>query len=130
MNQLLPVGVVGNRMREERHFVSAPHVFLQAWKRGVAIAGPEWFGDGTEAGLRTATNKWDLCPNLWVLNDALDILSGGKRLFLSVMVSFYNAEEGGAMLERCGFMGLADLAALDLERRQVIADLVLNYSGW
>ncbi|EZQ20264.1 hypothetical protein CF98_07705 [Halopseudomonas bauzanensis] len=130
MNQLLPVGVVGNRMREERHFVSAPHVFLQAWKRGVAIVGPKWFGDGTEAGLRAATKKWDLCPNLWLLNDALAVLSGGQGLFLSAMVSFYNAEEGAVMLKQCGFEGLADLGRLDQVRRQVIADLVLNYSGW
>ena len=65
-----------------------------------------------------------------LLNDALDVLSGGQRMFLSAMVSFYNAREGGSMLRRCGFEGLSDLGGLDLERRQVIADLVLNYSGW
>ena len=65
-----------------------------------------------------------------MLNDALGVLSGGQRMFLSAMVSFYNSREGAAMLKRCGFEGLADLGGLDLERRQVIADLVLNYSGW
>lgn len=34
------------------------------------------------------------------------------------------------MLKRIGFEGLADLGGLDLERRKVIAQLVLNYSGW
>jgi len=34
------------------------------------------------------------------------------------------------LLKRCDFEGLADLGRLDLQRRQVIADLVLNYHGW
>lgn len=130
MNQLLQADVVDQIMREERHFASASDAFFQAWKRGAEIAGPEWFGDGTREGLRSAASKWDLRPNLLVLNDALGVLSGGQRMFLSAMVSFYNAREGAAMLKRCGFEGLADLGGLDLERRQVIADLVLNYSGW
>ncbi|VFR73711.1 FIG01211190: hypothetical protein [plant metagenome] len=130
MNQLLPAEVIDQLAREERHFVAAPQAFFLAWKRGVEIAGPEWFGDGTREGLQRATVKWDLRPNLLLLNDALGVLSGGQRMFLSAMVSFYNAREGAAMLRRCGFEGLADLGGLDLERRQVIADLVLNYSGW
>lgn len=40
-----------------------------------------------------------------MLNDALGVLSSGQRMFLSAMVSFYNAREGGAMLKRCGFEG-------------------------
>ncbi|MFW2928954.1 hypothetical protein [Pseudomonas aeruginosa] len=130
MNQLLPVEVVDQIVREERHFAAAPETFFQAWKRGAEIAGAEWFGDGTHEGLRRAESKWDLRPNLLVLNDALGVLSGRQRMFLSAMVSFYNAREGAAMLKRCGFEGLADLGGLDLERRQVIADLVLNYAGW
>lgn len=65
-----------------------------------------------------------------MLNDALGVLSSGQRLFLSAMVSFYNAREGSAMLKRCGVDGLADLGNLDLQRRKVIADLLLHYNGW
>lgn len=130
MNQLLPQEIVDLLVREERHFAGAPDAFLQAWKRGAEIAGPEWLGDGSREGLRRATDKFDLRPNMLMLNDALGVLSSGQRMFLSAMVSFYNAREGAAMLRRCGFEGLADLGGLDLERRQVIADLVLNYSGW
>ena len=103
---------------------------MQAWKRGVQIAGAEWFGDGTHAGLQQATSKWELRPNVQRLNEALGVLSSGQRLFLATMVSFYNASEGGAMLKRCQFEGLADLGGLDLERRKVIAELVLHYDGW
>lgn len=130
MNQLLPREVVDQIMREEHHFAAAPQAFFEAWKRGAEIAGPEWFGDGTREGLNQAKSKWDLRPNLLRLNDALGVLSGGQRMFLSAMVSFYNAREGAAMLKRCGFEGLSDLGGLDLERRQVIAALVLNYAGW
>ena len=130
MNQLLPQEVVDQIMREEQHFAAAPQAFFDAWKRGAEIAGPEWFGDGSREGLNQAKSKWDLRPNLLRLNDALGVLSGGQRMFLSAMVSFYNAREGAAMLKRCGFEGLSDLGGLDLERRQVIAALVLNYAGW
>ena len=51
-------------------------------------------------------------------------------MFLAAMVSFYNSREGGAMLKRCQFQGLSDFGGLDLERRKVLADLLLNYSGW
>ncbi|WP_298430209.1 hypothetical protein, partial [Ottowia sp.] len=115
---------------EEQHFAAAPQAFFEAWKRGAEIAGPEWFGDGTRDGLNQAKSKWDLRPNMLRLNDALGVLSSGQRMFLSAMVSFYNAHEGGAMLKRCHFHGLSDFDGLDLERRKVIADLMLNYSGW
>ena len=111
-------------------FAAAPQAFFEAWKRGAEIAGPEWFGDGTREGLNQAKSKWDLRPNMLLLNDALGVLSSGERMFLSAMVSFYNAREGGAMLKRCHFDGLSDFDGLDLQRRKVIADLMVNYSGW
>lgn len=129
MNQLLPREVVDQIVREERHFAAAPQAFFEAWKRGVEIADPEWFGDGTREGLNQAKSKGDLRPDMLRLNDALGVLSSRERMFLSAMVSF-NAREGGAMLKRCHFHRLSDFDGLDLPRRQVIADLLLNYSGW
>ena len=120
MNQLLPQEVVDQIVREERHFSAAPQAFFEAWKRGVEIAGPQWFGDGTREGLNQAKSKWDLRPDMLRLNDALGVLSSGERMFLSAMVSFYNAREGGAMLKRCHFHGLSDFDGLDLQRRKVI----------
>jgi hypothetical protein len=54
MNQLLPQEVVDQIMREEQHFAAAPQAFFEVWKRGVEIAGPQWFGDGTREGLNQA----------------------------------------------------------------------------
>ena len=130
MNLPLPEDVLDQMALEQAHFDAAPQAFFEAWKRGAQIAGHEWFGDGTREGLQRATTKWDLRPNMLMLNDALSVLSSGQRMFLSAMVSFYNAREGGAMLKRCGFEGLSDLGGLDLERRKVVADLTLNYNGW
>lgn len=130
MNQSLPQSMLDQISREEMHFAQAPEAFFQAWKRGVRIAGYQWFGDGTREGFARATTKWELRPALLQLNDALGVLSSGERMFLSAMVSIYNAPEGGAMLKRCGYEGLSDLGGLDLQRRQVIADLVLHYNGW
>lgn len=116
--------------RETAHFARAPQAFFEAWKRGAEISGATWFGDGTVENLRHATNKWNLRPDVPRLSDALGVLSSGERMFLSAMVSFYNSREGGALLKRCGFKGLADLSGLDLQRRQVVADLLLHYTGW
>ena len=127
MNLSLPEDVLDQMALEQAHFDAAPQAFFEAWKRGAQIAGHEWFGDGTREGLQRATTKWDLRPNMLMLNDALGVLSSGQRMFLSAMVSFYNSREGGAMLKRCGFEGLSDFGGLDLERRQVIADLTLHY---
>lgn len=130
MSQLLPKEVVNQIAQEQRHFAAAPDAFLQAWKRGVQLAGPQWFGDGTPEGLNLARDKWDLCPDVSRISKAIGVLSAGERMFLAAMVSFYNERKGGAFLKRCEFHGLADFGGLDLQRRKVIADLLLNYSGW
>ncbi len=114
----------------EAHFAQAPRAFFQAWKHGVELIGPELFGDGTPQGLDTAISKWDLCPILADINQAIGPMSTGEKVFLAALTSFYNAEIGGALLKRVGVQGLADLGGLDLERRKVIATLILNYHGW
>ena len=97
MNLSLPEDVLDQMALEQAHFDAAPQAFFEAWKRGAQIAGHEWFGDGTREGLQRDTTKWDLRPNMLMLNDALGVLSSGQRMFLSAMVSFYNSREGGAM---------------------------------
>ena len=122
MNQLLPREVVDQITREEQ--IAAPPSLFEAWKRGVEIAGPEWFGDSTRegAGLEPGQAKWDLRPNMPWFNDALGVL-GARTDILSAMVSFccQRAKSGGAMLKRCYFHGLSDFDGLDLQRRKVIA---------
>lgn len=110
--------------------LNGPHAFFRAWKRGVELAGPALFGKGTRENFERALSKWDLCPNMDAIIDAIGVMSSGEKVFLAAMVSFYNAEEGGALLRRVGVYGFADLGGLDLERRRIIADLMMNYTGW
>lgn len=113
-----------------RHFEQAPAAFFQAWRRGVELVGFTYFGDGTQANEEHAIDKWALRPNVEYIRKAIGAMSSGEKVFLAAMVSFYNANVGGQLLKRVGVRGLADLGNLDLERRQVIATLILNYTGW
>jgi len=130
MNTTLPADVLNQIEREQQHAKRAPEAFFQAWKRGVEIAGYTWFGDGSRENLVAADSVWDLRPRMSVIDEHLDVISRGERLFLAAMVSFYNAHDSVPLLKRCDFEGLADLVRLDSQRRRVIADLVLNYTGW
>ncbi|GFE79183.1 hypothetical protein GCM10011487_11830 [Steroidobacter agaridevorans] len=116
--------------REQAHFADAPEAFLRAWKQGVELAGVRFFGNGTREDLNRATRKWDLCPNVTLINDAINVLSPGEAIFLASLVSFYDSDDGGRLLRHVGADGLADLGRLDLKRRTVIAGLLLHYTGW
>lgn len=130
MNSSLSPKALDLVAHDDAHFAQAPEAFFQTWKRGVELAGCEWFGDGTLDGLHRATDKQALRPNALLLSDALDVLSRSEQLFLAAMVSFCYPREGGAMLARCGFRGLSDFGSLDLRRRAVVANLLLHYRGW
>jgi hypothetical protein len=123
-------GLIEEIAHETAHFAVAPAAFFDAWKRGAALAGTHLFGCGTRANLEHATSAWDLCPKVQLIDDAIGVMSSGEKRFLAALVSFYNAEDGGRLLERIGVRGLADLGGLDLKRRAVIAALLLNYTGW
>jgi len=130
MNDSIPQSVLRRLNAEVQHSIQAPASFLEAWKRGVQLAGTHWFGDGTPAQMDRATTKDDLVPRLTAIKSSIGVLSGGEQTFLAAMVSFYDTREGGTLLRRTGFQGLADLTNLDLRHRQVIADLILHYAGW
>jgi len=130
MNTQFPDDFISNIDHERAHFERAPHAFFEAWKRGVEIAGHPWFGDGSRENLDAAVCIWDLRPQMAAIDEHLGVMSHGERLFLSAMASFYNAQDSAPLLKRCDFEGFADLGRLDLKRRQVIADLILNYHGW
>jgi hypothetical protein len=91
--------------------------FFDAWKTGVTIAGPRYFGDGTYSPA-TARSKWDLEPRLDDITRSLGVLSSGEAIFLAALVSFYDAGSGGEMLTTVGTDGLSDLAARLDERRR------------
>ena len=113
-------------------FYSEPAHF-DAWKRGVAIAGARWFGDG-QTTPENAGSKWDLAPRVADIEASIGVLSSGEAVFLAALVAFYNDRTGGHLLQNAvgvEVFGLADIsAALDEPRRRVIADLLVSYPGW
>jgi hypothetical protein len=116
--------------QELAHFSQANTHFLAAWKRGVLLAGPQYFGTGLRADVDRAIRKWDLCPRMELIERAIGVMSPSEQRFLTALASFYNAEDGGKLLKRAGFDGFADLGTLDFKRRTVLAALLLNYNGW
>lgn len=112
-------------------------LFLNAWKRGVKLAGVHYFRNArphgigaptadlrvTEADVDRATIKWELCPDRKAIVRALGHISRGEGAFLAAMYSFYNAEDGQKLLKRAGYPNICDLAAkLDSNRARIIAD--------
>ncbi|RQR79198.1 hypothetical protein DIE11_17555 [Burkholderia sp. Bp9012] len=116
--------------RDQAHFARAPHEFFEIWKRGVTLAGVHFFGDGTREGFERAASKWDLPPRMPLIRRAFGPMSPSERKFLAAMTSFYNSRDSRSLLQRAGFEGFSDLDSLDLDRRQVIASLILTYVGW
>ena len=126
----LPAETLHTIHQEQTHAHQAPALFFDAWKQAVHLAGPHLFGGGTATAIATASNIWDLCPNVPLITTAIGVMSSGERVFLVALVSFYNAHDGGKLLKRIGIEGLADLGPLDLKRRRLIAALILSYEGW
>lgn len=130
MSSLISETALGQIAEETAFFAQAPDDFFLAWKQGVELAGVSFFGDGTSAGLAAATSKWDLVPDLPLIAEALGAMSSGERVFIAAMTSFYNSHDSAQLLCDAGVEGLADLGRLDRRRRQVIATLLLSYTGW
>lgn len=105
--------------------------FFDAWKRGIALAGPQWFGTGAESSLAAARSKHQLAPRYDDIVEALGWLSSGEAAFLVALYSFYNSHAAGKMFDQIGVRGLAHLSSrLDEPRCRVLADLLVSYAGW
>jgi len=98
--------------------------FLDDWIRGVKLVGPALFGDGGDPEL--ARTKWDLRPNLELVDNAIDNMSGGEAMFLAAMYCFYNDTDG--VDHPVAIRTIA--ARIDDERHQIIAGLFMSYRGW
>lgn len=129
------------RAKNMEHAEVAPQRFLDAWKKGVAIVGISYFKCETPlladqvvepaVSLDEVTTKWQVSPDYEYILENIGVLSGGEAALLATMCSFYNSEWGGELMREVGLNGLADVSAkLDLEGNQIVADLLINYTGW
>ena len=109
--------------------------FLIAWKKAVAMAGQRLFTSGKgypqAPTLNAATDKWQLIPDYDAIVDFIKVASTGEALFITVLYSFYNSEDGDAMLHQLGFHGLGDIAnRLDSKQLEVVTELMRYHTGW
>lgn len=123
--------------REESHARQqrAPVNFLVAWKKAVNLAGGRLFTHHRDYSAPTsvdqATDKWQLIPNYEVIKDYLKAASTGEALFIAVLYSFYNGDDGWEMYQDLGYRGLGDIAyRLEYEQLQIVTELMRYHTGW
>lgn len=96
-----------------------PARFLAAWKKGIKLAGGNYFK--LQVHIDKATEKKQLQPDYEVINHSLKAISRGQAHFLALMYSFYNSEDGQKMLEAIERPSIRDAAAyLDKDQLEII----------
>ena len=113
----------------------APEKFLVAWKKAVKLAGARLFTNHHNypavESVNDAINKWQLIPNYEVIKEFMGYASTGERLFVAVLYSFYNSDDGAEFCEELGFRGIGDMAnRLELDQLKIIIELMCNHTGW
>jgi len=119
------------RLRQQK----APIYFLAAWKKAVALAGEHLFTHhqnySAPSSIDQAADKWQLIPNYEVIKKYLETSSTGEALFIAVLYSFYNGDDGAEMYQDLGYRGLGDIAyRLEHEQLQIVTELMHYHTGW
>ena len=130
MHPQLPESALPDLINAHQQQALAPEQFFQAWKKAILLAGPHYFGIECRSDINMARSKWDLCPDVPLIESAIGAMSHGEQVFIAALVSFYNDQTGGRLLRRVGVNGLADFGLLDSQRRTLLAHLLIHYSGW
>lgn len=117
-----------NAMRSERE--SREKSFFAWWKKGVELAGHEYFGDGTYEGFVAAENKNQLRPIRSNIESSIGVASDSQIAFLTGLYCFFNDYVGAELCNKANVRSLGNFMTLDEERREVIAALILTYNGW
>ncbi|MCX8588529.1 MULTISPECIES: hypothetical protein [unclassified Gilliamella] len=103
-----------NRIQE----VVKTRLFLENWKEAIDNIGFAFFDNGTS--LEEALLPIDLKPNLNVINQLAQCLSCDDRLFLNVLLYFYDA----TLVSK---HTIIQLSTLDERRKRLLMHLVENY---
>lgn len=103
--------------------------FSQAWRRAIGFKRDyRRFFDRQE---HRSVSYRGWMPKVAMIKKELDAMPASDAIFLATLVSFYNGDTGGRLLRGLGAQGMSDIAAtLDQQRRQILADLLVNYVGW
>lgn len=130
MHPRLPESALSDLINAHQQQALSPEQFFQAWKKAVLLAGPHYFGIECRSDINMVRSKWDLCPDVPLIESAIGAMSHGEQVFIAALVSFYNDQTGGRLMRRVGVNGLADFGLLDSQRRTLLAHLLIHYSGW
>lgn len=126
--------IVASMAHSRAFYDGAEGRFLDAWKAGVQMAGMELFmagqGYNKPEGIEAATSIWQLVPDIEAIHLFSGASSTGEVIFLGVLVSFYNHDIGNELVEKAGYPGLSALSRLDFEAREIVNELIANYTGW
>ena len=106
--------------------------FLEAWKKGVLLLGPDLFHQESDEGVQDASDKNLLRPDHEKIRTNLDCFSHGQLVLLFSMLSFFNTRSGYEYFEEAGLNPTPGecAAVLDFEATEVLSELVMNYGGW
>ncbi|AZC90174.1 hypothetical protein J1G36_11710 [Pseudomonas carnis] len=78
----------------DQHATTPKH-FFHAWRKAVRLAGPQYFGANDPTQFDNAPSKWELCPDVLLIESAIGVTSHSEQVFLAALVSVYNDETGG-----------------------------------
>ena len=112
---------------ERDHFSSADKKFLISWRQAVLLAGPNLFGTDTRGDMAVAVRLDEMRPNLSRIDGAIDEMPRDRKVFLAALVSLCQPHEGDRLFRRIGADGLS-VATLDLQRRAIVASLIMHYT--
>lgn len=104
--------------------------FFQAWKDGIALLD-QWGTVLFRGDIEKATHRDELRPNWNSIDRSFGVLSTGEQIFVGVMYSFFNPDDGQDLLKRAGHENFVDgISRLGHEHRSVIARLTTAHYGW
>ncbi|AZE54533.1 hypothetical protein C4K03_2378 [Pseudomonas synxantha] len=126
MTPTLSDSVLAELIDTYRRDAVAPQHFFQAWQQAVLLAGSAYFGNGKRDSVTAARDKWELHPNVPLIQSAIGAMSHGEQVFIAALVSVYDDQTGGRLLRRVGVNGSADFGLLDTRRRTLIANLIVT----
>lgn len=100
MHPQLPESALPDLINAHQQQALAPEQFFQAWKKAILLAGPHYFGIECRSDINMARSKWDLCPDVPLIESAIGAMSHGEQVFIAALVSFYNDQTGGRLMRR------------------------------
>jgi predicted DNA-binding WGR domain protein len=104
--------------------------FFRAWKDGISLLD-QWGKVLFRGDITIATDREELRPNWNPIDKSFGVLSTGEQIFVGIMYSFFNPDDGQDLLKRAGHENFVDaISRLSHDHRNVIVRLINSHYGW